>query len=96
MFQPGQSGNPKGKAKGTRNKATVEVQAWMEKLTTSKEYLASAERRILAGKAPHLESYILQKVGGKATERLEVSGALTVPEVVTFVIQQQAGAENRT
>lgn len=88
-FKKGQSGNPAGKPKGTLNKATAEVRGWLEKLMTSKKYRESAERRIVAGKAPHLEGYALQLIGGKPTEHVEVSGEGGGPVTVIYKLRPQ-------
>jgi hypothetical protein len=73
-FQPGQSGNPAGKPKGATNLATREVKEWAEKFFASKKWRTSAESRMLKGKAPHLEGYLLALTYGKPVERVEHSG----------------------
>lgn len=47
---------------------------------TDVEWQESARRRMLAGKAPHLELYMLQKVNGKPTERVQVHGQITTQD----------------
>ena len=44
-----------GRRKGAINKATRDIKEWAQKFLSSPDYVASAERRALAGKAPHLE-----------------------------------------
>lgn len=59
MFQPGKSGNPRGRPKGALDHSTREMKEWALELFSSPEWRASARRRILAGKAPHLETHIV-------------------------------------
>lgn len=40
----------------------------------SQSYCTSAKSRILDGKAPHLETYWVNKIHGKPVERYELSG----------------------
>jgi hypothetical protein len=55
--RPFQKGNPGGgRRKGVPNQATPEIKAFTRHFLQSKEYRQSSKRRILAGKAPHLET----------------------------------------
>jgi hypothetical protein len=61
-FKKGQSGNPRGRVPGTPNRSTKEMKEWSLELFQSEEWRASAKKRILAGKAPHLETHVLAVV----------------------------------
>jgi hypothetical protein len=52
-----------------------EAREWERRFLESEEYRESARRRVLAGKAPHLERLRHEHVYGKATDRVELSGA---------------------
>ena len=82
-----------GRPKGCKNKHTKAMLEFFESCSTDPTWQASAWKRILAGKAPHLETYMVQKVGGKPTDVVEHHG--DIPAAVTFVIAAQPGAENR-
>jgi hypothetical protein len=63
----------KGRPKGSLNVATRELVQFWNKFFTSEEYRDSAKRRILAGHAPHLESYLLQRIYGKPPDALRIA-----------------------
>jgi hypothetical protein len=63
-----------GRSKGTPNRTTRELRDCWHKFFESSEYQENAKARMSAGKAPHLEAYLLPKIYGKAIERHEVSG----------------------
>jgi hypothetical protein len=77
-YQPGQSGNKAGRPKGAINHATREVKQFLAKFLDSKEYRENAERRILKGKAPHLEVLWHHYVYGKPKDTVKVEGDLPV------------------
>jgi hypothetical protein len=80
-FKPGQSGNPAGKPKGATNKTTREIKAFARKFLESKDYVASAMRRMTKGKAPHLEVLWHHYAFGKPRETVRIDG-----EVPPFVL----------
>lgn len=77
-FKKGQSGNPAGKPKGAINHANRALKEWGEQFLQSEEWRKSAERRILAGRAPHLESALVGAFLPKAKEQIEHLGELVV------------------
>ncbi len=72
-FQKGKSGNPAGKRKGTLSRITKAHREWASEFLSSPEYRASAEERILSGKAPHLEAIIVQQITGKPKDVVEIN-----------------------
>jgi hypothetical protein len=65
-FQKGQSGNPEGRRKGSLNKSTVELKDWAMQVVQSEQWRRSALKRMVDGKAPHLENHVLQVLMPKA------------------------------
>jgi hypothetical protein len=59
------------------NKRTQELLEWGEAILNSEDWKASARARMLAGEAPHLERYLVQRIHGKPKEVLELQQ--TVP-----------------
>ena len=70
----------RGRPKGAKNKKTVErdLMTWAIEHFNSAAYAKSAQARIDQGKAPHLESYWLNKLKGKPKEETEVKGTLVL------------------
>ncbi len=68
-FKKGEGGRPKGAI----NKVTKAHKEWAHDLLTSEEWRKSARQRIVEGKAPHLETLILQQVTGKPKDVVEVN-----------------------
>ena len=69
-----------GRPKGSRNKASHEIQAASKRLLTDPKYLESLQFRLMQGKAPHMETLLHHYAYGKPSEHLE----LEVPEGVTI------------
>jgi uncharacterized protein DUF5681 len=72
-FKKGTSGNPAGRKRGSLGKTTQAHKEWAHELLTSEEWRESARERIVAGKAPHLETLILQQVTGKPKDVIELN-----------------------
>lgn len=79
------TGNP-GRPRGATNKATREIKGFAEQFLTSKEYAENAIRRVLKGKAPHLEVLWHHYGFGKPKETVKHEGrarALVIDSVST-------------
>lgn len=66
-----------GRPKGVPNKATVEFRLAARAFCESPAYRASAEQRMIDGRAPHLEIFFLGHAHGKPVDRVELSGGVT-------------------
>lgn len=64
QFRPG---HPQigGRRKGRSNKATVEIRERARQIVEDPQYVASLQRRLIAGKAPHMETLLFQFAYGK-------------------------------
>ena len=69
-------GTPKtgGRKAGTPNKATLELKTWADEFFGGPKYRRAAEDRMLAGRAPGLELYLLQMRYGKPRETVDFKG----------------------
>lgn len=68
-----------GRKKGTPNKATREIKASTSAFLSSPAYIASAEKRILDGDAPHLEALWHHYAFGKPKETVAIETQVRVP-----------------
>jgi hypothetical protein len=86
-FKKGQGGRPKG----AKNKATVEREllARAAAFVDGDEYFENVRQRILRGRAPHAESYLLRRLKGDSTQHVEMSGPNKKP--IKVVIQVVRG-----
>jgi hypothetical protein len=66
-----------GRPKGSPNKATLEVRELARGLIEDPEYQTSLRQRLIAGKAPHMESLLWTHLYGKPVERHEVTASAT-------------------
>jgi hypothetical protein len=71
-FPKGKSGNPRGRPVGAENKATSDVKEFWGKWLSSKDYRDNLQKRILKGKAPHMETYLAQMCWGKPKETVDL------------------------
>jgi hypothetical protein len=74
-------GNPQnfthdGRPKGSRNKTSTEVADFCRNMIESREYRASLKRRLLDGKAPHMEPILFYYAYGKPVDRIELIGPM--------------------
>lgn len=68
-FKKGQGGRPRG----APNKTTLEERDYWRLFFDSEDYRVNAKTRMLEGKAPHLEGFLLAKTYGKPTEHIALS-----------------------
>lgn len=69
-YRKGQGGRPRG----ARNQATKELKDFWREFFESDAWRENAKYRMVQGKAPHLESYWLNKTFGRPTEHVELTG----------------------
>jgi hypothetical protein len=70
-FKPGQSGNPKGRTPGTRNRVTIEVREAASQLVDDAEYRQRLRERLLDGTAGPIEFLLWQFAYGKPPAHVE-------------------------
>lgn len=104
-FKKGQSGNPRGRPRGAKDAVPrtfkASIKAMYEKLATKRPELFEdaithdlrTRRGMAAFHHVQLAAYYLD---GKPKEQVEVSGDVSVPPQVTFVITKAEGADNKT
>lgn len=67
-----------GRPRGLPNRATREFKELWASWLESDEYRENLKRRILLGRAPHMESYLAQLVFGKPKDIVEQTGELVI------------------
>lgn len=67
-----------GRPKGVPNVATRALKEFWTEFFDSAEYRATAKRRILAGRAPQLEAYLLARVYGRPVPAVDATSPATV------------------
>src|SRR5262245_20337139 len=70
QWQKGQSGNPSGKAKGTRNHATTEIRTFARSVFENPQYRANLKKRLIEGTAGPMEPLILYYGFGRPVNRI--------------------------
>lgn len=88
-------GTPKtgGRAKGTPNKATVEVKAFCRGILESHDYRVALKRRVKAGELPPgMEQMLWAYAYGKPKEQVELTGAEGGP-IVTSIVRRIVDAD---
>ncbi|HMF11591.1 MAG TPA: DUF5681 domain-containing protein [Gemmataceae bacterium] len=75
-FRQGESGNPAGRPKGTRNKVTVDAQQTAAALVDDPIYRAKLARDLRGRKVPPLiEQMLWHYAKGKPKDELQVTGS---------------------
>ena len=64
----------KGRPKGAVNKATADVREFAQKFIDDADYRQSLRRRVLSGKAPHMEQLIWHYRYGKPPDKVQMTG----------------------
>lgn len=67
-----------GRPKGIPNKATREIKDFAIEFLSSPEYVQSATRRVLSGRAPHLETLWYHYGYGKPKDTVQLDGTVSV------------------
>ncbi len=70
-FKPGQSGNPRGRAPGTRNKVIRDARDAAQRLVDDPEYREALRARMVDGTAGAMEALMWFYAKGKPVERAE-------------------------
>jgi hypothetical protein len=65
--------NGRGRPRGATGLIQREFKECWHLFLNSDEYRDNAKRRILSGRAPHLESYLLNRIYGKPQEQVAVT-----------------------
>jgi hypothetical protein len=71
--------NPKpgpGRPKGSRSKTKLEIAAVARQLIESREYKSSLKKRLIEGKAPHMEPILFYYAYGKPVDRIQLIGPM--------------------
>jgi hypothetical protein len=81
---PFQKGKKKtgGRTAGTPNKGTTEIKELARSLLKDPTYLEKLKRRLQTGRAQRIEELLYHYAYGKPTQNVEVSGEMTLEELV--------------
>src|SRR3981081_454880 len=92
LFQPGTSGNPNGRPKGTPNKTTAEVRRLATALVDDPVYRATLQQRLIAGTLPAaVETLLWTYAKGTPRPRREPPG-LAAPLTPADALKARAAA----
>lgn len=99
-FKKGQSGNPAGRKPGTANKATLELRQFASKYTKEAIQGLVALARSAESESARVQAWreVLDRAAGRPAQALTDGDGepLQFPAAITFILRQQAGADNRT
>lgn len=103
-WKPGQSGNPKGRKLGTRNRKTVMVEG-LRKLADMHQtdpddlelsIFAAAVPLALKGSLPHIQ-FVADAICGKLTDKIDVtSRGMTLTDLIRLADAKPAGGNKAT
>lgn len=71
---------PPRKPKGQKSHRTREVKALAERLVTDPVYLKNLEKRLKAGRAPHMEITLFHYAFGKPRDIVKLEGSVAIEE----------------
>lgn len=71
-----------GRPKGSLNKATREIKDFARAIVEEPTYVASLTRRLVSGKAPHMEPLMFHYAYGKPKDTVDIPGLLNVAEAI--------------
>jgi hypothetical protein len=86
-------GGQPGRRRGIPNKVTLEIRDAARAIVEDDAYVESLKRRVIAGRAPHMETLLFHYAYGKPKDQVEVSGAAGAVTVVRFVDVSSARAQ---
>lgn len=87
--KPFVKGDPRaGRPKGRKSDKTIELDLLTRagKALDSAAYWENAYGRIIRGRAPHLENYLLPRLKGKPADQIELTGADRKPLSITVKV----------
>ena len=70
-FRPSQSGNPRGRTRGTQRRSTIEVREVCSRLVDDPEYREALRRRMIAGTPGAVETLLWHYAKGRPVDRVE-------------------------
>lgn len=73
-FKPGQSGNPRGRAPGARNRISIEAREAAALIVDDPAYRDALKARVIAGQAPQMEPLLWAYAKGRPVDRIEQGG----------------------
>jgi hypothetical protein len=90
-FAKGQSGNPRGRPKGAKNKASLEIRTLSRRLLSNRDYLKNLRKRLREGTAGHVETLLHHYAFGKPPETFLHQGKAAA--LVIDVVKDPAAAK---
>lgn len=88
----------RGRPKGALNKATREIKAFALEFLNSDDYMIAMKRRVIAGKAPHLETLLYHYGYGKPKDSIQLDGhvGVDIKDARESLASKLAGLATRT
>lgn len=86
-WQPGQSGNPRGRRPGTPNRVTLEAKAICNRLVDDPAYQKALLKRLRAGELHSaVETMLWYYAKGKPKERVEIGADKSLAALITEAV----------